>query len=224
MDDKRGVGVGARSGRNRRGALSAVIALAMGCGVLASPASSQSLSDRFKSIFGGKPAESDGGAAPSGVQEGEPDLTCPPVSIRAGASTYAVGSPGKPATGSDLRYQVTITRTARDCTLNAGQITARIGIEGRVIGGPAFTPGTADIPVRVAVVQAGVQEKTIATKAYQTSVSMADATSVPYSLVVEDLVYPAPPGAVADSYVFYIGFDPQLVKPEPRPKPVKRKK
>ena len=45
--------------------------------------------------------------------------------------------PGKPAVGNDLRYQATITRTARDCTQNGGQITARIGIQGRVIAGPA---------------------------------------------------------------------------------------
>jgi len=32
-----------------------------------------------------------------------------------------------------MRYQATITRTARDCNLNAGQITARVGIQGRVI-------------------------------------------------------------------------------------------
>ena len=36
--------------------------------------------------------------------------------IRAGASTYAVGLPGKQAAGNDLRYQATISRTARDCT------------------------------------------------------------------------------------------------------------
>jgi hypothetical protein len=144
------------------------------------------------------------------------------VSIRAGASTYAVGLPGKPATGSDLRYQATITRTARDCTLNSGQITARIGIQGRVIAGQAWTPGPVQIPVRVAAVQGGIREKTIATKAYQTTVEMSDSSSVPFSLVIEDLVYPAPPGAEGDSYIFYIGFDPQALKPEPGP--AKRKK
>jgi hypothetical protein len=45
---------------------------------------------------------------------------------------------------------------------------------------------------------------------------------VPFSLVIEDLVYPAPPGAEGDSYIFYIGFDPQALKPEPGP--AKRKK
>ena len=126
-----------------------------------------------------------GGAKPS-------DLTCPPVSIRAGASTYAVAAPGKQPVGNDLRFQATITRTARDCTLNGGQITARIGILGRVIAGPAGAPPTVEIPLRVAVVQGGVQEKTIATKVYRTTVSMTEDGSVPFSLVAEDMVYPVP--------------------------------
>ena len=87
--------------------------------------------------------------------------------------------------------------TARDCTKNGGQITARIGIQGRVIAGPAGTPATVEIPLRVAVVQGGVQEKTITTKAYRTTVTMKEGGSVPFSLVAEDLVYPVPAAAPA---------------------------
>jgi len=36
-----------------------------------------------------------------------------------------------------------------------------------------------------------------------------------YSLVGEELSYPAPSAAANDSYVFYIGFDPQALKPQP---------
>ena len=71
--------------------------------------------------------------------------------------------------------------------------------------------------MRVAVVQGGVTEKTIVTKVFRTTVPMADSTSVPFSLVAEDVVYPVPPGAAGDSYIFYIGFDPQALKPEPKP-------
>ena len=67
------------------------------------------------------------------------------------------------------------------------------------------------------MVDSGIQERTIATKVYRTTVSMAESDSVPFSLVAEDIVYPAVPGAAGDSYVFYIGFDPQALKPEPRP-------
>jgi len=220
MGDKHVIMGAAGFGSRRRIAILAAVAFATGYGMLASPASSQSLGDRFKSLFGVSPQQPAEAAPPP---EGETDLTCPPVSIRAGASTYAVAAPGKQPVGNDLRVQATITRTARDCTKNGDQITARIGIQGRVIAGPSGAPQTVQVPLRVAVVQGGVSEKTIATKAYQTTVNMTESGSEPFTLVAEDLVYPVPPGATGDSYIFYIGFDPQALKPEPKPKPVKKK-
>ena len=204
-----------------RGAATAAAVVVMSGGVLAaSTASAQSITDRFKSLFGG--SSSDNAVVSQPSEPGENDLTCPTVSIRPGAATFAVGMPGKTAAGNDLRYQATITRTARDCNLVGGEITARIGIQGRVIAGPAGAPATIDVPLRVALVQEGVSPKTIATKVYQTTVQMGGDTSVPFSLVGEDLVYPVPIGAAGDSYIFYIGFDPQALKPEPRPKGKKK--
>jgi hypothetical protein len=185
----------------------------------ASSDSSSSIGSRFSQLFGSK-SQAVGEAAPPPA---DTELTCPPVSIRAGASTFAVAAPGKQPVGNDLRYQATITRTARDCTLNGGEVTARIGILGRVIAGPAGNPPTVEIPLRVAVVQGGVQEKTIATKVYRTTVSMGEEGSTAFSLVAEDVIYPAPSGAAGDSYIFYIGFDPQALKPEPKPRATKKK-
>jgi hypothetical protein len=203
-----------------RRAIGAAAAVAVGLSLAATPAASQSITDRFKSLFGGSSEEKP--KAPTETTE-DTDLTCPPVTVRAGASTFKVGAPGKEAAGNDLRYQATISKTARECSINAGQITARIGIQGRVIAGPAGAPPSVQVPVRVAVVQAGIGEKVIATKAYQTTVAMTEDSSVPFVLVAEDLVYPAPSGAAADSYVFYVGFDPQALKPEPKAKPAKKK-
>lgn len=209
MGNQRGILTAARQ---RRISILAALLLGVSCSMWVSSASSQSLGDRFKGLFGGgKSEEPEATVGPEATE-----LSCPPVTIRAGASTFAVGLQGKPAVGNDLRYQATISRTARDCTQNGGQIVARIGIEGRVIAGPAGNPPTVDVPIRVAVVQGGIQEKTIATKVYRTTVSMTEASSVPFSIVVEDLVYPVPPGAIGDSYIFYIGFDPQALKPEPK--------
>jgi hypothetical protein len=170
------------------------------------------IGDRFNQLFGSK-SQGVGEAAPAA--DGA-ELDCPVVRIRAGASTYAVAPPGKEPTASDLRYQATITRTARDCTRSSGQIVARIGIQGRVIAGPAGAPATVEIPLRVAVVQTGVHEKVISTKVYRTAVSMGEDTSVPFSLVGEDLTYTMPSNLTSESYVFYIGFDPQAITPEPK--------
>jgi hypothetical protein len=200
-----------------------VVTAGFGCG-FAVPASAQSITDRFKSLFGGKSDEPAQGADAPKVEQDTGDLTCPDVRIRAGASTYAVGAPGKQPVGNDLRFQVSISKTARECNLNGGVITARIGIQGRVIAGPAGAPSSVQVPIRVAVVQGGISEKTIATKAYQTTVNMTETGSEPFTLVAEDLVYPVPPGATGDAYVFYIGFDPQALKPErPPPRAPKKK-
>ncbi|MBR0753208.1 hypothetical protein JQ604_13535 [Bradyrhizobium jicamae] len=205
-------------------AIAATVTIGLGCSALATAASAQSLSDRFKSLFGGsdKPADKPATGQPPALNDSDAELTCPPVTIRAGASTYAVAAPGKQPVGNDLKFLASITKTARQCTLEGGQITAKIGIQGRVIAGPSGAPPSVTVPLRVAVVQGGVGEKTIATKAYQTTVQMDDSGSVPFTLVAEDLIYPAPSPSVADNYIFYIGFDPQSLKPEPKTRAKKK--
>ncbi len=204
-------------------------ALALGTAALAPPAAAQSLTDRFKSLFGGgsddKPAEQQNAPVSAGPQADPTEgLSCPPVTVRSGASTYAVAAPGKQAVGNDVRFQATITKMARECALNGNEITAKIGIQGRVIAGAAGAPPTVDIPMRIAVVEGGVGEKVIATKAYRTTVQMTEDGSVPFSLVAEDMVYPVPPpGSNPDNYVFYIGFDPQALAPEPKSRGKKKR-
>src|SRR5262249_12981453 len=165
------------------------IALALSMGFAAiSPVAAQSLTDRFKSLFGGKsdeqPAQAPAQApAPAGPQE---DMDCPSVTVRAGASTYAVAAQGKQAIGNDVRFQASITKMARECTRNGGEVTARIGIQGRVIAGPAGAPTTVEVPLRIAVVIGGVGEKVVASKAYRTTVEMSEGGSVPFTFVAED--------------------------------------
>ncbi|NUS19432.1 MAG: hypothetical protein HOQ25_06520 [Mesorhizobium sp.] len=212
-----------RSSRNvlRRGT-AAALALSVAL-ISVSPVAAQSLSDRFKSLFGGKsdePAESNPAPPPS--QPANDDIDCPQVTVRAGASTYAVGASGKPAVGNDIRFQASITKMARECSRNGADILARIGIQGRVIAGPAGAPATVDVPLRIAVVQGGVGEKVIASKAYRTTVQMSEGGSVPFTFVAEDMTYPVPAPAVADNYIFYVGFDPQALSPEPKGRKKKR--
>jgi len=198
----------------------AALSLLIVSGLFVPAVSAQSFSDKLKDLFGGKKEDQ-----PPIVDPGEPrtDLTCPQVTIRAGASTYAVAAPGKQPIGNDVRYQATITKMARECTKTGDSITARVGIQGRVIAGPAGAPSSVEVPLRVAVVQGGVGEKVIATKAYRTTVNMAEDESAPFSFVAEDLVYPVPASNVADNYIFYVGFDPQLIAGD-KPRPAKKKK
>jgi hypothetical protein len=111
---------------------------------------------------------------------------------------------GKQASSFDVRYQASITKMARECIQNGDDVRARIGIQGRVVAGPAGAPSLVEIPLAVAVMRSGIGEKTIAFKTYQTTVEMSKDGSAPFTLVVEDLVYPKPSVAVEDSYIFYV--------------------
>ena len=211
-------------GRRLKRAAMAALAVAAstalsGCGSMSggssgSPSTSSSFGSKFSQLFGSNSQEASTSSSPSTQATQNSDLTCPSVAIRFGASTLAVGMPGKPASGNDLRYQGSITRTARDCNLQNGQVTVRIGILGRIITGPAGAPPTVDVPMRVAVVQEGAPEKVIVTKAFRTTVAM-EGENTEFSIVAEDIVYPAPTEAANDKYIFYVGFDPAALKPEP---------
>jgi hypothetical protein len=161
-------------------------------------------------------------------EESATDVECPTVDVRTGAATLMIGSKageGEPS-ALDLRYQGTIVRTARECRVSAGVMTMKVGIEGRVITGPAGGPGTVDIPLRIAVVQEGINPKTITSKFARIQVGIAGAVDrVPFTHVDPDVSFPMPTGAAdIDSYVVYVGFDPvgaqqDKKKPAPKSKP-----
>ena len=154
------------------------------------------------------------------------DVECPGVDVRTGAATLLIGS--KPGEGEpaalDLRYQGSIIRTARECHVNAGVMTMKVGIEGRIITGPAGGPGTVDVPLRLAVVQEGVNPKAIVSKFARIPVTIAGAVDrVTFTHIDPDISFPLPtPLADIDAYVVYVGFDPAGAPPEKKP-PVKQK-
>jgi hypothetical protein len=94
----------------------------------------------------------------------------------------------------------------------------RVGVQGRVITGPAGAPTQVDVPLRYAVVREGVEPKTITTKFRRFPVAMAPgATNVVFTDIEEDLSFPIPSTVDLDAYVVYIGFDDQGDRTERRP-------
>jgi hypothetical protein len=163
-----------------------------------------SLSSMFKG--GSKPA-ADASASAVALP---PDFECPSVAIRQGASTMTFSANPAEPSATNLRYQVGFGNNARECRLQPGNmVSMRVGVEGRVILGPAGAPGQFDVPVRFAIVHEGVEPKTIVTRLHRIAVTVPpDSTSVMFTHIEEDLAFPMPRGNAIDSYVVYIGFDP----------------
>ena len=78
---------------------------------------------------------------------------CPPVMIRGGTAALAVYDKGHDNDAAFVRYQASIATTARQCTVSGTTLTAKVGVAGRVVGGPKAAAGTVTIPIRVVVVK-----------------------------------------------------------------------
>jgi hypothetical protein len=150
-----------------------------------------------------------------------PEIDCPGVEIRQGASTFQQSGADNGSTALSLRYQANFIRFARECALRSGNVAMKVGIEGRVILGPAGAPGPLALPVRLAVVKEGLEPKVIWTKFYMVPVVVPPGQpNVLFTHVEEDLSFPNPPGSDLDAYVVYVGFDPDSAEAEKK-KPTK---
>jgi len=180
-------------------------------------------------IFNSSKATTGGAAGVGGdANASASNIECPSVDVRTGAATLLIGS--KPGEGEpaalDVRYQGSIIRTARECHVNAGVMTMKIGVEGRIITGPAGGPGTVDVPLRIAVVHEGVNPKAIVSKLARIPVTVTGAVDrVTFTHVESDVTFPLPqPLADIDSYVVYVGFDPVGAAPVKKKPAVKTKR
>ena len=161
----------------------------------------------------------------AGPTETPQDIDCPGVEIRQGASTFQQSGADTGSTALSLRYQANFIRFARECAVRSGNVVMKVGVEGRVILGPAGTAGELTLPVRLAVVKEGLEPQTVWTKFYMVPVVLPPGQpNVLFTHVEEEVSFPNPPGAELDKYVVYVGFDPDSAaaekkKPAPKPKP-----
>jgi hypothetical protein len=151
--------------------------------------------------------------------------TCPNVDVRRGAGTIAINSNQRDPSAAQLRYQISIGQTARECANVAGNLNIKVGMQGRIVLGPAGAAGSLEVPVRYALVEEGPQPKTVYSKLYRVPVSIADGQpSVSFTHIEEAMSVPMPTPAVFERYVIYVGFDPlgsaqERQKPSPKTRP-----
>jgi hypothetical protein len=187
-------------------------------------ASTPSLKDKIASFFSGATQKE-----PQSVANAQPDVECPLLDIRQGASTLTLPPPPPDGTNEamSLKYQGIFVRAARDCAVVNGQMVMRVGVQGRIIVGPAGGAGQVDVPLRLAVVSTPISApKTVVTRLIRIPVTIgANDDNVDFTHIEEGLSFPLPANS-SDPYIVYIGFDPlgaaaqdHAKKPAPAKKP-----
>src|SRR5690554_3893215 len=106
--------------------LAAAIALG-GCSTSTNLFGGSKLSDMFG--LGGSSSPQPGAATAEARVPGQDDIDCPTIEIRPGAGSLAVSASGREVTPENLRHQLSFGETARECSLNAGIVNMRIGVQ-----------------------------------------------------------------------------------------------
>jgi hypothetical protein len=205
----------------------ALLLFAAGCSSAAAPiagtpdaslgyAGSSSLGE----IFTGSTAK-----GPQMAQGAQPDVNCPPIDVRRGASTLTIAPPGQQS-AMTLKYQGSFVRQARECAVVDGNMVIKVGVEGRIVVGPAGGPGPLNVPLRFAVVQElPTGMRPIVTKLVIVPVNVTADGNTLFTHVEEGIMFPLPnPTAQLDDYIVYVGFDPVAAEAQAKPPPKTRPK
>ncbi len=145
------------------------------------------------------------GAVPNAARPDAP-LQCPTVEVLDGTASYRTYA-GTDQSNGNVRYQFSMGEVARDCTKSGSQILLKVGIEGRVLLGPAGAPGSFTVPVRIAV-RHDADGKAVATKLYQVPATIAAGTdSTPFQVVSDPIAVPFVSSDADSDYTILVGFD-----------------
>jgi hypothetical protein len=125
-----------------------------------------------------------------------------------------------------VKYQGEFTREARECTVVGGNLVMRIGVQGRVIVGPAGGPGQVQIPLRIAIVQETPGgTRPIVTKLIRIPVAVTSQENAVFTHIEDGVSFPLPtPISQLDDYIAYVGFDPLAAEAQDKQRPAVKPK
>jgi len=161
-------------------------------------------------------------APPTPAKPNDDDKTevyCPFVQVLEGASSMRVGGQGDTA-----RYQYSLGDLARECNVVNGKIQIKVGVEGKVILGPAGAPGTFSAPIRIAV-RRDADNSAAASKLFRVSATVPAGESFgTFSLVSDTLEVPYLRQEADQDYTIVVGFDSKGTDSDAAPKPRRRRR
>jgi hypothetical protein len=148
----------------------------------ASPAAAQDVGGFFKNMFGPS-------APPPGAALPPDEIPCPQVDVAEGGAAMSAYGGGRVGQQNALRNQITLSNFARECRPQPdGSVLVKVGVQGRVLLGPAGSPGAFSSPLHFTV---KVGDRTIVTRVQQVSVKVpVGDTQGAFTVVQDGLVVP----------------------------------
>ncbi len=166
----------------------------------------------FGGMFGSSdaPAQTAQGAVPPAMPTTNPDgsvadLACPYVDVREGAAAHRVYAGGQ--SNANVRYQFSMGDIVRSCRIEGNQLIVKVGVEGKVLLGPAGAPSSFTVPITVAVRrEEGLQF--INTRTYRVAAAIpAGASQTTFAMVSDEIAVPFISPKSNEDYQVFVGFE-----------------
>ncbi|MGA8170076.1 MAG: hypothetical protein WB816_04485 [Methylocystis sp.] len=161
------------------------------------------------------------GRGPNDAAKPPPTLAeCPEIVVDGGSAEFREPPA---ADASNVRYQVAITRMARECALVGSDISVKVGIMGSAVLGPVGQPGAYFGNVRVAL-RRKRDEQLFGAKDYRVGATIpSGAARADFSLLVESIEAPFISQKAAEDYEVVVGFTQAAAAAAPKPEKKRHK-
>lgn len=147
-------------------------------------------------------AKSEGGPVDLANPEQE---GCPPFSSSTTERYATVYEPGHNGDALSVMYRGEVTKTSRECEIDANEVTLKYGFAGRVLLGPKGKPGVVTLPVTFAVTDKA--RNRVKSEALKLQVEVSPDKPVGYYSVVRVVNFRTAPGTPPSAYTISIAFD-----------------
>ncbi len=113
--------------------------------------------------------------------------------------------PGRSGDGLAIMHRGEITKTARECRVEAGRVTVKYGFSGRVLLGPRGQSGTVSLPLNVQVNDS--KRAPVVADKMKIDVAVALDKPIGYFSAVREVTFPISEGARPGEYEVLVSFD-----------------
>jgi hypothetical protein len=130
---------------------------------------------------------------------------CPRFSVWPRENHVTVYEQGRMGDGLSVVHRGEITKTARECQVEPGQVTVRYGFSGRVLLGPRGRSGNVTLPVNVFVTDS--KRERITSDKMHVEVAVAVDRPIGYFSMVRTVTFNIPEGSRPGEFEVFVGFD-----------------
>ncbi|MBA4782669.1 MAG: hypothetical protein H2045_05560 [Rhizobiales bacterium] len=130
------------------------------------------------------------------------DAACPPIQILEGTGALVAYADPKSEDAANIDHQATIIRSGRNCRLENGTLTLRVGTGGRVAKGPKSAGDSVTLPIRIVVLRG--EKEVLFSKLYSQFLPLNSSAAQDFSLVEEAIALPVKTG---ENLKILVGFD-----------------